>query len=326
MANAIKYSLSAQTLALNKGNMWIGVRDVSKYPTSSTDYWNGIIPPSSGYTVYLGRASQGPIIYTVTGDTQLINLTNTIGSQSFTTVAQSLNWYTTQPDKMVVNIDYPPIVTSGLVTCWDSGFIPSYPRSGSIIYDISGNGNHGTLVNGVVYSTTNGGVLSFDGADDWLYSTTPDLSVTNYTVMGASRYTDSLDPEFTNHQRMITSPLNIAPYTNWLMGNWSTTTTNYFAAGWVSAVGSGPDDTNWRIYSTTGNIVGDSYALYVNNSLSAGPNNGGSSGPGGFAVGGYDVGGESSTGEFSFLLAYNRILSAAEMTQNYNAYASRFGL
>jgi hypothetical protein len=325
MANAIKYSLSAQTLALNKGNMWIGVRDVSKYPTSSTDYWNGIIPPSSGYTVYLGRASQGPIIYTVNSDAGLVNLTNTIGGQSFSRLDAALDWYNTQPDKMAVNIDYPPIITSGLVMCWDAGFTPSYPGKGDIIYDISGNGHHGTLVNGVGYSATNGGVLTFDGVDDWLYRTTPDLSATNYTVMGASRYVGVNDPLSPTHLRMINAPYDLNA-SNWIMGHWATTTTNYYAEGWVSSVGSGPDDTNWRIYSSTGNIAGDSYALYVNNSLSSGPNNGGSAGPVGFAVGGYGVGLEASTGQFSFLLAYNRILSAAEMTQNYNAYASRFGL
>ena len=42
MPNAIKYSASAQTLALKKGNFWIGTGDVGKGPTSTTDYWNGI--------------------------------------------------------------------------------------------------------------------------------------------------------------------------------------------------------------------------------------------------------------------------------------------
>jgi hypothetical protein len=236
-----------------------------------------------------------------------------------------LQWIGTQPNLEAVNISYPNIVTNGLVVCWDVGFTPSYPGSGNTLYDISGNGNNGTLVNGVGYSASNGGVLTFDGVDDWLYSATPNLSATNNTVMGASRYVGDYDPEFPNHQRMINSPINLTS-SNWLMGNWAATTTNYYSEGWVSAVGSGPDDTNWRIYSTTGNIAGDSYALYVNNSLSSGPNSAGNAGPVGFAVGAYGVGLEASTGEFSFLLAYNRILSAAEMTQNYNAYRARFGL
>jgi hypothetical protein len=323
MPNSIKYNVAAQTLALKDGNYWIGTGDVEKGPTATTDYWNGITPPVGGYTIYLNKASGGPTIYVAANAEALISLTNQIGSQSFTRLDAALDWYNTQADKMAVNIDYPPIITSGLVTCWDAGFIPSYPGKGTTIYDISGNGNNGTLVNGVGYSASNGGVLTFDGVDDWLYSATPNLSATNYTVMGASRYVGVYNPSSPNHQRMINSPLALTS-SNWLMGNWATTTTNYYAEGWVSSVYSGPNDTTWRIYSAIGNIAGDSYSLYVNNSLSSGPNGGGSAGPNGFAVSGYGVGNEASTGEFGFLLAYNRILSVDEMTQNYNAYASRF--
>ena len=60
MPNSIKYSTSAQTLALKKGNYWIGTGDVGKGPTSTTDYYNGI-SPSGGYTIYLNKASGGPL-------------------------------------------------------------------------------------------------------------------------------------------------------------------------------------------------------------------------------------------------------------------------
>ena len=36
MPNAIKYNVSAETLALKKGNFYIGTGDVGKGPTSST--------------------------------------------------------------------------------------------------------------------------------------------------------------------------------------------------------------------------------------------------------------------------------------------------
>jgi hypothetical protein len=78
MPNAIKYNVSAETLALKKGNFWIGTGDVGKGPTSSTGYYNGITPPSGGYTIYLNKATGGPSIYTVTTEAQLTGLTNTI--------------------------------------------------------------------------------------------------------------------------------------------------------------------------------------------------------------------------------------------------------
>jgi hypothetical protein len=316
MPNVIKYSTGATpTGCLRKGNMLIG-NNTADYGLT---FFNGIDPPSGGYTIYLNKASGGPSIYCPANDTQLIFITNQIAGANYTTAAQCFEYYNSQTDKVCVNKNYPTAVTDGLVMCLDAGFTPSYPGSGTTIYDISGNGNHGTLYNGVGYSTNSGGVLTFDGSDDWVVTSGPNLISTNYTVMGAARYSGGLS------QRMITAPYSINA-NNWLMGHWNNSTENYFAEGWISTSGIGPSDTNWRIYSVNGNIAGDSYALYVNNSLNAGPNSNGNAGPNRFSISGYGVGQEQSQGEFSFLLAYNRILTTAEMTQNYNAYKGRFGL
>jgi hypothetical protein len=110
------------------------------------------------------------------------------------------------------------------------------------------------------------------------------------------------------------------------MGHWGSTTENYYAVGWVSAVYQGANDTNWRIYHSTGHIVNDSYQQYVNSTLSS-SGTGGSQGPNGLTVGkiGYSTS-EVSTGEVAFVLAYNRVLAAEEVLQNYNATKSRFKL
>jgi hypothetical protein len=65
-------------LALKKGNFYIGTGDVGKGPTSSTGYYNGVTPPSGGYTIYLNKASDGPAIYTASNEAQLTAITNTI--------------------------------------------------------------------------------------------------------------------------------------------------------------------------------------------------------------------------------------------------------
>ncbi len=88
----------------------------------------------------------------------------------------------------------PVIPTNGLVLSWDAADPNSYPGSGTTIYDTSGNGNNGTLVNGVSFSSNNGGTLVTDGVDDYIYSTTPNLSSTNYTVVGAARYISLIRP------------------------------------------------------------------------------------------------------------------------------------
>jgi hypothetical protein len=62
--------------------------------------------------------------------------------------------------------DREQIVTNGLVLLLDAGNPASYPGSGTTWFDLSGNGNNGTLVNGVGYNSDNGGSLVFDGVDD----------------------------------------------------------------------------------------------------------------------------------------------------------------
>ena len=163
MPNAVNYNVNAQTQALKKGNFWIATGDVGK----GTGYWNGITPPSNGYTIYLNKASNGPSIYTVSTEAQLTGLTSTIAGQTLTTSGACLNWFATQTDKMILNKDYNNIVTNGLVLNLDAGFTPSYPTTGTTWYDNSPSGNNGTLINGPIFDSANGGSILFDGVDDY---------------------------------------------------------------------------------------------------------------------------------------------------------------
>jgi len=166
MPNPIKYSTGSETLALKKGNFYIGTGDVGKGPTESTGYWNGISPPTSGYTIYLSKETQGPSAYVAPTDNDLITITNQISGQNYTGVTECLTYFASQTDKIVLNTDYPSIVTDGLVLNLDAGFVPSYPRSGTTWSDISTNVKTGTLNNGPIYSSEYNGVLIFDGTDD----------------------------------------------------------------------------------------------------------------------------------------------------------------
>ena len=125
MPNAIKYNTSAESLALKKGNFWIGTGDVGKGTTESTGFYNGITPPSGGYTIYLNKASGGPQIHTAANDTQLITLTNIIAGASYTTANECFNYFAGQTDKFVANIDYESIITSSLVLNMDAGYLAS---------------------------------------------------------------------------------------------------------------------------------------------------------------------------------------------------------
>lgn len=61
-----------------------------------------------------------------------------------------------------------PIVTEGLVLYLDASNERSYPESGTTWFDLSGNRNHSTLVNGPSYDSSYGGSIVFDGVDDYV--------------------------------------------------------------------------------------------------------------------------------------------------------------
>lgn len=61
----------------------------------------------------------------------------------------------------------PNITTEGLVLHLDAANLNSYTGTGTTWFDLSGNGNDGTLVNGVGYFEDNQGSMVFDGVDDY---------------------------------------------------------------------------------------------------------------------------------------------------------------
>ena len=205
----------------------------------------------------------------------------------------------------------PNIITNGLVLALDAADKNSYPGSGTTWFDLSGNGNNGTLVNS---PTLSDGVFTFDGSTNYINVSGINLATGTSTIMGAARYNGA------TRGRIINGLNN-----NWLMGHWSSTTENYYASAWVSSISSGASDTNWRIFAATSNTTSPSYSLYVNGTLSV-SNTNGASGPNGLRIGAFGNGGEFSTGQCGFVLAYNRILTATEILQNFNATKTRFGL
>jgi hypothetical protein len=62
----------------------------------------------------------------------------------------------------------PRVVRDGLVLYLDAANVKSYSGSGTAWNDLSGQGNNGTLVNGVSYSTDNKGAMVFDGVNDYV--------------------------------------------------------------------------------------------------------------------------------------------------------------
>jgi prepilin-type N-terminal cleavage/methylation domain-containing protein len=60
------------------------------------------------------------------------------------------------------------VLTNGLILYLDAGKTTSYSGTGTTWTDLSGNGYIGNLINGVGYTSADGGALSFDGVDDYV--------------------------------------------------------------------------------------------------------------------------------------------------------------
>lgn len=191
----------------------------------------------------------------------------------------------------------------------------SYPGVGNTWYDLSGNNNNMTLVNGVGFSTVNGGVLITDGTNDYIELFPFNLTTTNHTIMGASRYSGAI------RGRIFTSRDGGS---NWLLGHWNNYVRSYYPNGDVRlTVDFG--DTNWYVSTAVENYSSDLWTLYSNgNQLITNTN--GSQGPQGLSFGAWAGNSEHSTAEIGFFMVYNRLLSAAEIQQNYNATKKRYGL
>lgn len=326
MPNSIKYSTSPQTLALKKGNFWIGVNDVKKGSSSSSGYYTGVNPASyNGYILYLNKASGGPSIYDITSDDNLILLTNAIAGTTYTTRHQCLAYFAGQSDKLIVNKCYPPIVTDSLVFTIDPSFIPSYPESGSAIYDISPSANSGTLINDPIFNIE---YLSFDGADDYVtFSSTTSLNLTNTGTISVLINPASLTQgSFANLvAKNIGGSANQQSYTlSWRQVSGAFLAEICGGSGvYNSLYASLPTAAN-RWYNITFTWDGSNLSFYNNNILQAQLAQTTSCQVlstdltiGGYTYKGAGGAGEYFNGDIANVKIYNKALSPAEISQNY---------
>ena len=319
MPNSIKYSLSTQTLALKKGNFWIGTGDVSKGDTSTSGYWNGITPPAGGYTIYLNKATQGPSIFVAANDAELISLTNRIAGTSYTTKNECLNYYMTQTDKVVTNMNYPSIVTDGLVMSFDSAYTLGYPQNGSSIYDMSG----GSSYSGNMYGNSSwANNISELTICLLLTKTHTSTGYANHPInkwntgynVNASFILYHFENYQGNNQDGVLGWYGYGVNSGWAnIGSYGFTRMNVGQTFWIAL----------QYNSSTGGQA------WVNGAKGGGRSgNNGNLGPSTSTT--YDMnvylpyeGSQMGTGYVSHILFYNRELSDSEMIKNYNALSSR---
>ena len=62
----------------------------------------------------------------------------------------------------------PDIVENGLILCYDPANLKGYISGSTNVFDLSTTNSSGSLINGVVYTTTSKGTFTFDGTNDFI--------------------------------------------------------------------------------------------------------------------------------------------------------------
>lgn len=239
----------------------------------------------------------------------------------------------------------PRIVTNGLVMLLDAANSKSYPGSGNTWSDLSGSGYDGTLTNGPTYSSSNNGVIVFDGVNDYITrALLPNFNIHHISlwIKPATTISSSTSPAQTLIQlRYQESGGNYAWYMGLggltaLINNEYITIADVLTGGRRGVADGGSLLANtW--YNLVFNYESSLYKFYVNNivkttisstptypeiSLLTNPNK--------LYIGALDGDGGSLRGFFNGSIGqvaiYNRSLSTSEITQNYQALKSRYNL
>jgi len=335
MPNAVKYKAGNLTGSLQKGNVALGVSG-SFGPTSTTGWYNGPNPPTSGlYQIIETAASGDPEVYSPQNDAELIRFARWKGATGANTgsVAAVLAWIGTQTNLMAINFQYENIVTDGLVLNIDAGFVGSYPTINTTWYDLSGNNNSGSLTNGPTFNSANSGSIVFDKVDDRVQGNA--LNVGNNFTIGIW-----CKPTVASRQTMMANSYVYDPNypDEGFLFNIGNAGTDMFISlgrdlyGRISPTGLISSNT-W--FYACASYNGSTINLYFNG-ISVGGNFFGSpinvtynTNPlflGGWNYGGVNPYGDFFGGNIAIAQVYNRALSASEVLQNYNTQKGRFGL
>jgi hypothetical protein len=209
---------------------------------------------------------------------------------------------------------YSPIITDGLVLNLDAGNPNSYPGSGIIWTDISGNGNNGTLINGVSYNSGNNGYLFFDGVDDYVsfsyvqpaYNSTTSFSWNVWVYPIRNSNADILMGNRGGSELIFTKL--------------TTNNFEYYPTNWGGAA---PLNV-WQNIC----VVKDQTNLYYyrNGTLIQSATSADTKASTPFYVGGDPAALEYFNSSLAQVSVYNKALALTEIQQNFNALRSRFGI
>jgi len=222
----------------------------------------------------------------------------------------------------------PDIVTDGLVLCLDAADKNSYPGSGTTWSDLSGNGYDGTLTNGPTFDSGNGGSIVFDGNNDYIPTSVLSIGTpTSISVECVIRFNGTLD---SNDRKVMhydkTGTSNAVFQLRKGTSNGRLMYQQHDSTAWYTLYDDDAIEADtWAHFLVTHS--GTAVVMYKNGVQSA---NGSLStldwtGANNILIG-YRTSSEYWKGNIASFKIYNRALSAAEVSQNFNVQRSRFGL
>ena len=222
-------------------------------------------------------------------------------------------------------------VKKNLILHLDAANQLSYPGTGSTWYDLSGFGHSCGLINGPTFKPIKGGVISFDGSNDRAVVTRD----TTKPLFTNSDFTLHCIFKYKNIDNSLHRIAGFADIENCL-DCWITTngTPTYLGQNIRSCFDD--DSSGSRVFST-GTFEHIEFVDLVYSSTSSGKKlyiNGGLNRTAltqspvtsnySFYIGSQESGSYFTNMEISLLQVYNRELTQAEVTQNYNAFRNRF--
>ena len=214
------------------------------------------------------------------------------------------------------------IVQNGLILNLDAGVKDSYSGVGASWKDLKANRN-GTLVNNPTFSKEAGGRIVFDGTDEYMDDITIPNTTNQLTVEFALNYNDG------GYFNIFEASRNVRPML-WV------DTAERLECSYSTAAGGFVSPGNYIDQDIIVTVLFDGTAtpgisLYVNGSLVGTKDTQHVTWSDGldFTFFNRNTSGTRSLfydGEVYFVRFYSRILSAAEVLQNYNATRHRFGV
>ena len=223
----------------------------------------------------------------------------------------------------------PQIVRDGLVLYLDAANIKSYPGSGTTFFDLTSNKYNASLLNSVTYNTNNKGSFIFDGVDDLCRTTLPVATLGSIFTVGiwftlsatSSSNTDAVS------KRLISADQSSGS-TKWCIG---TTPSRQFLFG-----GSGGTQRSLnyvielnQIYYVVVTHNSTTYSLFVNGVNQIRNDTSGIASPN---FGNISIGSRPNstdrlwTGSIFSSNFYTRVLTDAEIKQNFEALRGRYGI